>query len=214
MRGLIVGSGESAGGERFRKEVEQADCIICADGGARYFLRANLYPDILLGDMDSIHPGDLSRMQAAGVEIVRHPPKKNDTDMALAVQLLIEKGADSIRMIGATGTRLDHTLANMSLLVSLAEQGIPVSIADMHNEISALQSGRIQKKGDYLSLLPLDETILVSITGVKYPLDRHTIKRGSSLGVSNEIIAEEALLTVHRGRGLLIQSKDGANEEQ
>lgn len=208
MIGLIAGGGTPVDTEQFLHEFERADFTICADGGAGQFLSANVYPDLLLGDFDSIAPKDLVLMQEAGVPVVRHPAKKDDTDMALAVRQMEKRGIRTIRMLGATGTRMDHTLANLSLIVSLQERGIHLTILDAWNQISPLCTETVDKWGTYLSVLPMDESVTVTLEGVKYPLQSHKIVRGSSLGVSNEIEAGHARIILHKGRGLLMQSKD------
>lgn len=213
MIGLIIGSGQMPDPKQLQAEFAAADYTLCADGGAESVLQQGLLPDALLGDMDSIRPEDLSFLKKQGVTIYTHPARKDDTDMALAVRLLAEEGATHIRLLGATGTRMDHTLANLLLLPRWLEKGIRLSIVDAHNEITALQTETVTKKGDYLSVIPLDESIVVSLSGVSYPLDTHEILRGSTLGVSNEIVDDTAEVILHRGRGLLVQSVEAQKKE-
>ena len=50
-------------------------------------------------------------------------PEKDDTDTEYAIREAIRRGAMEIVVIGATGTRIDHVLGNISLLgIGLEEQ--------------------------------------------------------------------------------------------
>ena len=51
----------------------------------------------------------------------------------------IDLKAEEVTILGATGTRYDHTLANISLLALLRDEGIDAQIVDVHNEIEILR---------------------------------------------------------------------------
>lgn len=208
MKGLIVGSGRVDSLSLLQEEIEKADYIICADGGAQYFLSQKRLPDVLLGDMDSIRQEDYRYLVERGVEIRKHPARKNDTDMELAVKAMEEKGIRKIQIFGATGSRMDHTLANSTMVAEKWDQGTEIVLWDAYNRISALQTQTVVKWGEFLSVIPLDPSVTVSLEGVAYPLDHHRIERGSSLGVSNQILEATAKVVVHEGKGLLIQSRE------
>lgn len=208
MKGLIIGSGRLGDLSLLKEEAASADRIVCADGGALYLSEAGILPDVLLGDMDSIAPEKERELRDRGVEILVHPAEKDDTDMALAVRYLAEQGAGELHILGGTGSRIDHMLGNALLVSYAAEKGIRIELIDENNVITALRTETVSKKREYLSVIPLDETVVVSLKGVKYPLDTHTIRRGSSLGISNEILEDTCDVILHEGRGLLIQSSD------
>jgi len=44
------------------------------------------------------------------------PARKDQTDLELAVELALEKGARSITLVGGWGSRIDHALGNVELL--------------------------------------------------------------------------------------------------
>ena len=58
------------------------------------------------------------------IEWTKLNPMKDDTDTEAAIRLAIEKGAQSITLLGATGSRIDHVLANIELLgIGLTAEG-------------------------------------------------------------------------------------------
>src|SRR5574340_972093 len=96
--------------------------MICADGGARHLGALGLTPDVIIGDMDSLSPDLLRRFEEGGSRGVRHPRDKRETDTQLALEYALQLKPDEIMIFGALGGRIDHTLANISLLAQAAKK--------------------------------------------------------------------------------------------
>lgn len=179
--------------------------VICADGGLRSAQAAGLHPQILVGDGDS---GGLPR---ADMRYVPLRPDKDFSDAHAAVRLALEEGADRLILLGCSGARADHYLANLFLLETVARQGASAILVDPQNEISFFSGGRITVKNDppyrYFGLLPIDEELAgVTLTGVKYPLSGAAVRRGDTLSISNEPISREFSVEVASGRSFLVRS--------
>lgn len=190
------------------------DLILAVDGGLTAARKLQLKPDCCVGDFDSVSKDDLEHFRKIpGISWETHPPEKDETDTELALHLALRRKVDSIHVFGATGTRMDHTLASISLLQIPLEAGVSCWLIDGHNRITMIDSGMALKRseafGTYVSLIPFTESVSgVTLEGFKYPLQDYTFVQGNSLGVSNEIICEEAVITIGKGRMLLIESKD------
>ncbi len=184
--------------------------IICADGGLIHADKLGIRPDLLLGDFDSAPQEILKKY--SNVERIGFPPEKDYTDMHLALEEAISRGAQRIDCLGATGTRLDHTLTNIDLLSMGEKTGVPVTLYDSHNRIrfcsGEMHIKRREQFGKYVSILPFTDTALVSLSGMKYPLTRGLIRRGASLTVSNEIAGEEGIIQVAEGSVLVFETRD------
>ena len=63
------------------------------------------------------------RLEAAGVELVRHPVRKDHTDGELAVDEARRRGAGELVLAGALGA-LDHTLGHLAVLRRLEAAGV------------------------------------------------------------------------------------------
>lgn len=187
--------------ERLKKLAE--GYIIAADRGLDYCLKAGIKPDLAVGDFDSAE-----NSVPVGLECVRVSPIKDDTDAALAAELALERGYSHIRFLSALGGRFDHSFANIQLLYKLKSSGISAELyGDRERAYFAVnESIGIPKNGGFLSVFSYTESIEVSEEGVKYPLDHKVIKNDFALGVSNEITAEFAKITVHRGAALIVES--------
>ncbi len=191
--------------------LKTADLIVAADSGAGHLKKTGYLPHVIVGDLDSIDPDTLTFFQKSKVLIQSYPSRKNRTDMELCLDYAQDRGATHITMLAATGTRLDHTLANILLLAPLADAGIHVRIMDAHNEI-CLVKDRLElsgNPGDLVSLIPLTPTVTgVTLTGLSYPLKDHTLKMGATLGISNFFSGSVAQISIRSGTLLVIRSMD------
>jgi thiamine pyrophosphokinase len=205
------------GGEVDRDDLEQVrsreDFVIGVDGGITVLLEANLLPHLAVGDFDSAGQEMYERLLRMGIPTKKLPPEKDVTDTHFAVTEALKRRPGKILLLGAIGTRLDHTLANLFLLEEIERCGVRGEICNRNNRIRLLRGGdscRVRKsRFRYLSLLPLTATVSgVTLTGFRYPLNDAVLRRNDSLGVSNELIAEEGEVTLRSGMLFVVESRD------
>jgi len=211
MTGLIICSGSIVDYTYILKYFEKSDFIICADGGAQHLKKLGILPHVLVGDFDSISESDFDSLIKSGVEVIKFPAQKDTTDTELAVQLAIERGCEEVILLGATGTRLDHTMANVFLLRILLEAGKKGILADEHNEIEMINKNisLVREKDINISLVPVGGRVTgVTTEGLYYPLKDATLEFGTTWGVSNEFSEDMAGVTIKEGLLLVIKSKD------
>jgi len=191
-----------------------SDMVIAADRGLDTCACAGIVPDIVLGDYDSTDMrGRVDELRSSGAYVEVYPAEKDFTDTEAAVRCALSKGAEEIVILGATGGRLDHFLANLDLCLVPLRQGVKCALVDEHNEIRLLDAGITLCAGDvagrYVSLIPFTDRVSgVALTGMKYPLLNACLVRGSSLGVSNEMTGETARIDFREGILTLILSSD------
>lgn len=215
MKFLIV-SGGSLNKEFVTKVVGQGkyDRILAADSGMNALYAAAVTPDIIIGDFDSADEKILRFFQQnKAIDFCTLNPEKDDTDTEFAIRESIRRGADSITIIGGTGTRLDHVLGNISLLGIGLEEQVSMELLDEHNRIRMIQDALTLEKetqyGKYVSLIPYGGDVQgVTLRGFKYPLSDYTMGGFNSLGISNEIVDEKAVIELTRGSLLVIESHD------
>ena len=187
------------------------DIWIVVDGALELTHRLRLLPDYIVGDFDTVDQSLLEFYDSD--RILRHPPEKDQTDTELAIETAMEYRCKEIVLLGATGSRLDHSLANIFLLERLLEQGIHAVIQDASNRLYVKKDSfcidREQAFGNYFSLLPLTEKVEhVTLTGFKYPVQDMTFYRKYTLGVSNEITGEKAAVEFSEGIFVVVESRD------
>ncbi|MCP3941300.1 MAG: thiamine diphosphokinase [Desulfobacteraceae bacterium] len=211
MNCIIVASGNLLFSPGIKKLLKEADLIIAADGGAGHLKQMNIHPHAIIGDMDSIHPETRQFFEKNFTPIVTHPSRKNNTDTDLCIDFALKKGATTITLLGVTGQRLDHTLANIFLLRKLAALGIKSRILDANNEIYLITDHLKLKgeKGELLSVIPISDKVTgLTITGLEFPLENASISMGSSLGISNYFKKDHATISIATGILLITKSKD------
>lgn len=203
MHWVLMANGPLALSPAIRQFISSAERLIGVDGGSRHLHTMGVLPHLAVGDMDSIPTDLLARYRDAGVELHLHPPKKDATDLELALELALEKGATRISILGATGGRLDHTLGNLFLLARCLPGGIPACIMDQEQCIHLTDQALTLEGavGDTLSLLPATpEACGISLTGLEYPLQNATLTFGTSWGMSNVFVETRATVTIGSGR--------------
>jgi thiamine pyrophosphokinase len=209
--GIIICSGNIRDYGYYKKYLDEAELIICADGGAMHVKSFRIKPHVLLGDFDSISKEDFDYFKGMGIKIEKFPVKKDQTDTEIAVDYAIQKGCKSIIILGGIGYRLDHSLSNIFLLKKMLDRGVRGKIVDEYNEIVLINDRiKLQKEEDFkITLLPLTEkTEGVTTRGLSYPLDNATLEQGSTWGVSNEFADEFAEVFIKSGLLLVIKSRD------
>lgn len=190
--------------------------LIAADRGVAFCRAQGLTPDYIVGDFDSLGAADCLRAyRAQGVPIDTFRPEKDMTDTDIAVEKAIAIGADEVWLFGATGTRLDHSLSNIFNLYKLYAHGMIGILFDAHNKIYLPLTRRVtmrraQQYGGFVSLFPLrGEVTGLTLTGFKYPLTDATIVQGDGgLTVSNEIVADQAIISWEAGLLLVMETAD------
>ncbi len=188
-------------------EFSAEDFIICADNSFPRAIAENIKPDLIIGDFDTGAPVCFPE----GIEAKRFPVEKDDADSMLCVKEAASRGYTDITVVGGISGRLDHTFANIQMLAYGVSNGLNIRIADGENEVFLMSPGKIKlprKRGFSLSLFSYDEEARgIDISGVKYPLSGGTLTNRFPLGLSNEITAEYAEITLAQGLLLIIISK-------
>lgn len=209
---LVCGGTLSAAFLREFTQKHKHAMLYAVDGGLTVVHEAGLKPDYLVGDFDTVSEELVCRYEKQCV-VLRHKPEKDATDTELALDAALDSGIREIFLLGATGSRMDHTLANINMLYRALLKGGQAQLVDEHNRISLHGVSFTRRKeelfGDYVSFLPLfGETADVTLKGMKYPLKAHTLTMENSLGVSNEAIDSQIEVSFTKGYLLMIEARD------
>ena len=195
-----------------------APCLlIAADRGMDFFLRNNIDPDILIGDFDSMSSEGAELVLSGGEhssEVIRLKPEKDDTDTQSALLAAEVRGARRILLLGCTGTRLDHVMGNLGLLIMAKERGLTAVLMDPNNTVCLAYSGMTFEKcryGDFnISFFAAGADVTgLTLTGFQYPLTDFRLKPScAGLTVSNRIVEPEARVDFDEGELFLFITSD------
>jgi thiamine pyrophosphokinase len=184
--------------------------IVAADSGLEHVYALGRRADVVVGDMDSVSAAALERAVAEGAAVERYPADKDATDLELALDAVRLQGAARVTVVGAGGGRLDHFLANLLLFAApqWAAFELHVLIGGAHAVvIRAHDRAELRgAPGSIVSLLPAGGPVDgVRTTGLRWPLAGDQLPPGSTRGVSNEMTASVATVSIDAGALLAIQ---------
>ena len=181
------------------------ELVIACDAGYRSAREAGVLPHLLIGDFDS-----LGEQLPEGIETLRFPVEKDDTDGMLALREGLRRGFRRFVLFFALGGRLDHTIANLQSLNFLARQGARGVLVEEHYSVTSILNGEIRFAAASRGMLSVfaqgGEARGVYLEGLKYPQHGFTLRDDYPMGVSNEFTGVPARVAVTaccwwRGRG-------------
>lgn len=202
-RFLIFLGGEPVPYSRFKELVPHSILLAC-DSGIELLWENHLFPHVFVGDLDSADQEVLASVKPYIKNFYQFPVEKDKTDSELGVEYALSAGAREIVLVGGLGQRLDHTLANILLLLKIREAGVQGSIIGAKERIFCL-SDEFElrgKPGLAFSLIPLGLVTNLNIIGAHYSLLGGKLYPGNSMGISNYMEGE--LLEIKKEGGPLI----------
>jgi thiamine pyrophosphokinase len=182
--------------------------VIAADSGYDHALALGHRVDLLVGDLDSISEHGLAHAEAAGVAIDRHPASKDATDLELALEAAVARGATAIDIYGGEEGRIDHLLAVAVGLTQPRWIGIAVTWHTATATVRPLlDGGHLHPDaviGAVVSVIVVSDCAGVTTQGLKWQLSGEDLLRGTSRGLSNEVIRLPVSVSLDRGTALVV----------
>lgn len=209
MRAVIIANGAFNKTDSILSALKEEDLIIAADGGAHHCVAAGLWPNVVVGDMDSITTSLIKELREHETQLILYPQNKDQTDLELALSLAAEKGYREVLLLGMFGGRLDQSLANILLLTRDEWQDLRLIISAEPDTAYLMRDqdeiSLLGHPGDIVSLIPLSSLVEdVSTQGLRWSLDHADLNLGNTLSVSNEMLDTAAHVQVGAGILLLI----------
>ncbi len=213
---------------------ESASLVIAADSGAEFLRKHNLVPRIIVGDFDSSRQETIAYFKDVGSAIIPLDREKDKTDTEVALDIVLDKGFDTAIVIGAMrGKRLDHELANVFLIEHYARQGLDLILYSQDTVIFGIlgsepalethgpkaanprcfensryfEQKRVfsGKPSDWVTVFPVTHKLSkVTTFNLKFHLQDATLYRGSTLGVSNEMLDRQAGISLAEGFAVVV----------
>ncbi len=215
-RAILFANGEVESYGFLENLITDKDYLVAVDGGLSHLEALGFPPDLLIGDLDSVTPGQLEGLNASQTEVIRFPIEKDETDLELALVEVVKRNADEIVIIGGLGGRTDQTLANLFLLLLPDLGGKNVYLLTQNEKICVIQKQAVIQgvEGDIVSLIPLNgDAHGVTTIGLEYPLTGETLHLERSRGISNRMLTDKAEIQVREGVLLCVQSWNSENGE-
>ncbi len=182
--------------------------IYAADRGGEYLWEMGLLPDFLVGDFDSLPAKTKNSLEKAGVPIKVYPEAKDETDLEIAANLVLDKGFRKIIILGAWGGRPDQSLAGISVLHKIKRNKGHGLILNPRNSLELIsQKASLEKeKGKAFSLVPWGgDAGGLTIEGCRFNTREVSLKPWQTLGISNEVKEKVGTISLKKGLLLLIR---------
>jgi thiamine pyrophosphokinase len=185
--------------------------VIAADSGLSVATTLGFHVEHLVGDLDSAEPSAVDAAVASGTTVDRHPAEKDATDLELAFDAAITRGARRVVLVDGGGDRLDHLLGNVLLLASpaFAQREMEAFCGTAHITVARGGDPPLAIEGppgSLVTLLPVGGSARGIVTeGLRYPLNDEELAPGTSRGVSNELVAAWASVRLAAGTLLVVQ---------
>lgn len=207
-RAVLYVNGESV--EPLAFEPLPDDFNVAVDGGLRHMLNLGVLPHLLVGDLDSLSPELFQTCISSGVEILKFPSIKDQTDLEIALEEVLRRGHQDIVVAYAMGGRFDHLLGNLALF------GLPLSArARLHFDDGVtevyLVTADLEMRtspGDVVSLIPWQgDAYGVCTLNLAYPLTGEPLFANATRGISNLAQADSVQVTVAHGSLLVVRTR-------
>lgn len=210
LKAVVVGaSPEGPSPTHLRRLVQGADLVVAADRGFDYCVAADVVPDLLVGDMDSVDAAELLLHGEAVPHTIRLPREKDDSDLSVALDAVGswaegEGCAVETVLCGVSGGRLDHQLGVLGVLAThcalrprVREERGRLWVLGAEDRWVARDEAVVP--GQTVSMIPLESASVVSETGFHWELDHKILGALSDLGLSNIVESPEAEVFCHGG---------------
>ncbi len=205
-KALVICNGDVLSKAKIAPLLREKPFIICADGGANKARLLGIRPHAIIGDLDSI--SSRTRKYFSRVETI-HTANQESTDLEKALDFLLKLLIPSATVVGATGGRPDHSLANLSILKKYHKR-IRLFFSDPYCDIRIIDNKIVFKAivGSVISLMPLDRCEGIQTIGLKYSLNNESLELGEREGTSNVVTSSPVQITVKKGCLLLFVVKN------
>ena len=196
--------------------------VLVLDGAANRFKELSFYPDVILGDFDSIEDPaywgikeTFSSISENSVPYIGNfsvwivpAMDQNHTDLEKAIIYCDAAKADSILIVQATGGRMDHTLGNLGTLRKYYRPNRPLVIQTEDEQIFYLKNEKAfieGGKGENCAVMGYPKasmtTVGLAYNGYEYPLEL-----GICESTCNALVASQAVISIC-GEALIILPK-------
>ena len=212
MRAAIFLNGSPDSPGLLRRVAGRADLVVAADGGARYALEAGVVPDLVIGDMDSLGEELAREVEKRGASLERHPVRKDKMDSHLAILAARKRGAIAADFLCALGGRSGALFAVPHILLAAERIGLRSTVVADRGVMFVVEAGSRRVEGasrDSVSVFPLSGCATgVTLEGMEYPLENATLEPGDTLGFHNELVGNQARVSVRNGSLLVVQESE------
>jgi len=197
---LILANGEKPFHSIPLSILRNAERIICCDGAISFLEEQNIFPHIIIGDCDSISLAHKDKYKP----IIRHDDSQNDNDLQKALKYCIENRWDDVVILGASGLREDHFLANIGILMHYSDK-LSLCMVTNYGVFTPIHKTTTFESypGQQVSVFSFSPETEITYQGLKYPIYKQKFKELWE-GSLNEAIDKQFSVIIEGNGAVLV----------
>ncbi|MCL2246845.1 MAG: thiamine diphosphokinase [Lentimicrobiaceae bacterium] len=197
---VILANGEKPTHPLPLQILKDAGKIVCCDGAISFLEELNIIPNVIIGDCDSISSEQKEKYQS----LIHADYSVDYNDLQKAIKYCVANEWDDIVILGATGWRDDHFLANIGILMHYANS---ISLSMMSNYgtfIPIRQTTTFESyPGQQISIFSFSSKTAITYRGLKYSVCKQKFKELWE-GSLNEAVGEIFTIEIKKNDTALV----------
>jgi thiamine pyrophosphokinase len=200
MQTVILAKGEKPRHSTPVNILKSAEKIICCDGAISFLEEQNITPHIIIGDCDSITSAQKEKYKS----IIQADNNIEYNDLQKSLRYCIENGWKEVVILGATGWRDDHFLANIGILMHYANR-LSLTMVTNYGTFTPINSTTTFESysGQQISVFSFSPEAEITFHGLKYPVHKQKFKELWE-GSLNESVAQRFTIEIEKNAAILV----------
>ena len=199
---VLVANGEKPVSNYAKQLIAENTLRICVDSNLSFFKELDVEPDVIIGDLDTVEINTASPKST-----IVNEKNQNKTDLEKSLDYCIAQNIKNIYIIGATGERDDHSLANIMIAQQYSET-LNIEMISNFFQIFFINGSKeiLEKKNRNLSMISSIDDNRITTSGLEYNLSDQKLNSFSH-GISNQIISDKCLIKAKEKLILFIETE-------
>ncbi len=205
---VILANGEFPTSKYLLEILASARFLICCDGAINSLIAHTIEPNLIIGDLDSI--SDTLKLKYA--DKIIQIPSQDTNDLTKAAQWAQENGFKRVKILGATGKRNDHSIANIFLLRRYLKMFDSVQMLCDYGIWQPIDSSTTfdSFKGQQVSIFAALEAKPLFSNNLKYSINGLVLNE-LFMGTLNESLGNSFSLLFEQGEYIVFQTYQPKN---
>ena len=178
---VLIANGKVSKTDYVKKIIDSNDFFISIDAKLENLKELGVRPNLILGDLDSAEIDGLDNQ----IEVIELSDQ-NKTDLEKSLDYCKEHSIKKVLILGSSGLRDDHSMANILLASSYSDNLHIELITSFYRIIFVRENTKINAPHAPVSIISLSSDNKITTSGLKYDLNNEKLKSFSH-GISNEV---------------------------
>jgi thiamine pyrophosphokinase len=180
--------------------LKNAEKIICCDGAISFLEQQNTTPHIIIGDCDSISCEEKEKYKS----IILKDENDDYNDLQKAIKYCIANKWNEVTILGASGLRDDHFLANIGIIMHYMNNYSFSMVTNYGIFIPIKETTTFESfAGQQISVFSFTPETEITYHGLKYPVHKQKFKELWE-GSLNEAVGEQFTVEFEKQGKILV----------